>query len=473
MLFNSHIFLAFLPLYLIASYATAGRQSWYVVTLAASYMFYGYWDWRFLGLIIFMTAANFWIGQKIAEAEDDRQRKSYIGVSLFASLGLLSVFKYFNFFAGSAVDLLNAFGMAADQPTLSIILPVGISFYTFQALSYTIDIYRRRISPEPSLLRFAVFIAFFPQLVAGPIVRAAQFLPQLNRGPVQSWKSWWTGWLLIIWGYFLKVGVADTLAPMVDARFANPAYFSSIDLGLGVFFYGFQIYGDFCGYSLIAIGIAKIVGFNFPANFLTPYFARSFSDFWRRWHISLSSWLRDYLYISLGGNRHGQVRTYLSLMITMLLGGLWHGAAWSFVIWGGLHGGYLILQRVTAPVSARVTAAAPGWVTNAIGIVIVYLAVHYAWIFFRAQSLDEALQIINQISELSDLSLASVRSKPSAAIGMLVIVVVLCVDVSINRARLVWLRNRPVAAIFTIAVIALLIAFTGSFAGSSFIYFQF
>jgi alginate O-acetyltransferase complex protein AlgI len=315
MLFNSFVFWVFFGVFWIGYWALHGnrRNAW---SLVASYVFYGWWDWRFLGLIIFLTILNYWFGLEIAKDQaGERTRHRWIVASVTASLAILGFFKYFNFFVASARSSLIALGLTPAQGTLEIILPIGISFYTFQAMSYTIDLYRREIEVERSFIRFATFMAFFPQLVAGPIVRASDFLPQLRRDAQFSWSALVEGACMVAWGMVLKVVVADSLAPVVDARFFAPEAMSSLSLLIGVVSYTFQIYGDFAGYSLMAIGFARSMGYVFHRNFDRPYFASSFSEFWKRWHISLSSWLRDYLYIPLGGNRMGPFRTYTRSII--------------------------------------------------------------------------------------------------------------------------------------------------------------
>ncbi|MGE0323043.1 MAG: MBOAT family protein [Polyangiaceae bacterium] len=336
MLFNSLAFLAFFAAFLLPFFFTRGKAR-LVVCLVASYVFYGWWDWRFTGLLAFSTIVDFQVGKYLHATTDQAKRRRWLLVSLVVNLGLLGVFKYLNFFIDSAVEVSTALGLHASKKHLSLILPVGISFYTFQTLSYTLDIYRKQLEPEPSFVRFAAYVAFFPQLVAGPIVRAAEFLPQLRKDPRFDANRFESGMSLIAWGFVKKVVVADSLASVVDHRFRVPEAHDALSLGLGVFCYAFQIYADFSGYSDIAIGTARLLGYDFPENFRRPYFSTSFREFWRRWHITLSTWLRDYLYIPLGGNRTPGYRTYRNLMLTMLLGGLWHGANWTFVVWGGLH----------------------------------------------------------------------------------------------------------------------------------------
>lgn len=355
--------------------------------LVASYYFYAYWDWRFVGLIIFSTLVDYWIGRALTNVASATPRRALLLASLGANLGLLATFKYYDFFVRSAQESFAFLGL--ELGTLNLILPIGISFYTFQTLSYTIDLYRQRIEPCPSLLDFALFVAFFPQLVAGPIVRAAEFLPQLRRPLVRNRVDLFVGTRQFVIGLFKKVFVADNLARFVDEVFANAGAYDTATTWLAVAAYAIQIYCDFSGYSDMAIGTARVLGFRFDTNFDFPYLARSMSDFWRRWHISLSSWLRDYLYIPLGGNRRGPGRTQINLMLTMLLGGLWHGAAWTFVAWGAIHGAALVIQRglVSIGGGTRWGAGSMGKIAARLATLVVVLV---AWVFFRAASFDSA-----------------------------------------------------------------------------------
>ena len=427
MVFNSLTFLVFAASFFPLYFSTRGRtRTW--VCLLASYLFYGWWDWRFLTLIIFSTVMDWWFGLWISHLDSPEEtrlqwengsktlrffgkitenasktawsRKTVLVFSMVMNLGILGLFKYFNFFVENFSTLISSFGLKPSLPTLHIILPVGISFYTFQSMSYTIDVYRKQISREPSLLKFATFIALFPQLVAGPIVRAADLLPQMGTDKKFSWLRLHSGLGRILWGFFKKVAIADSLAPFVDQVFAAPETFGSLHLLIGVVFYSFQIYCDFSGYSDIAIGLARIMGYHFPENFRTPYFSRSFSEFWTRWHVSLSSWLRDYLYIPLGGNRHGRIYTYRNSMLTMLLGGLWHGASWSFLLWGGLHGTFLVGHRLwTETRAAEWLANRRGWMMFAwrtFCIVLTFHCVCLAWCFFRLTVLSESLACVRK-----------------------------------------------------------------------------
>lgn len=396
MSFTSLSFLFFLPIVLVLYHGLARyRRAQNILLLLASYVFYGAWDWRFLSLIWFSTGVDYLCG--LAIARDRSHASRFLLTSLATNLGLLFTFKYFGFFQESAIALAANFGCDLDPLSLQIVLPVGISFYTFQTLSYTIDISRGQLEPRRNLLDFALFVAFFPQLVAGPIERARSFLPQIERPRRVSSAQLSEGSWLIGWGYFKKVFIADNVAMLVDEAFAPGFEGGGADYLVAVWAFAVQIYCDFSGYSNIARGIAKLLGFELMVNFALPYFARNPSDFWRRWHISLSTWLRDYLYVSLGGNRVSISRTYRNLFLTMLLGGLWHGAAWTFVIWGAFHGGWLALHRALRP---RLPTFPPraAWVGQLLCIGLTFHGVCLGWLFFRADSLDQALMILGRMA---------------------------------------------------------------------------
>ncbi len=389
MIFSSYQFLVFFLTVIFLILIIPGSRNRKIILLIASYLFYALWDYRFVLLILFSTLVDAQVGNALDKMENARQRKWLLFISVSANLGVLGFFKYFNFFIESAGVLLSQWGFEAQ--TLNIILPVGISFYTFQTMSYTIDIYRRELKPVDSFLDFALFVSFFPQLVAGPIVRAADFLPQLKRPVSIRAANVWAGSQIFIVGLFKKLMVADAVAPFVDRVFAYPNYYSSSTIWLAVIAYALQIYCDFSGYSDMAIGCARILGFHFDRNFYMPYLSKNITEFWRRWHISLSSWLRDYLYIPLGGNRKGNFRTYINLMITMLLGGLWHGASWNFVLWGGVHGLALCLHRMWIR-----SSFAPQHKTRVLQIVsaiLTFLFVISAWVLFRAETTELMVQI--------------------------------------------------------------------------------
>ena len=369
-----------------------GRKIW---LLAASYAFYAAWDWRFLALILFSTLVDYCVGLALGREERAERRRALLGVSLAANLGLLGYFKYAGFFVDSAEELLAVLGFAVNRSSLEIVLPVGISFYTFQTLSYTIDVYRRQLAPTRSLLDLALFVAFFPQLVAGPIVRAAHFLPQLGRAARWSAVRVRPMLGLFLVGFVKKACIADNVAPTVDAYFAAPEAYGSTAAWIAVLLFAIQIYCDFSGYSDMAIASAGLLGFDLGANFRHPYVAASPREFWQRWHISLSTWLRDYLYIPLGGNRVSTAVTYRNLMLTMVLGGLWHGAAWRFLFWGFLQGVALCVHRAwtRSPLAASLPQV-PGW----LGIALTQGVVAFGWIFFRAPDWQTAWTTVRAVA---------------------------------------------------------------------------
>lgn len=418
MVFNSGAFAVFFAVVFVPYVLTLRRvRVQNALLLTASYLFYGWWDWRFLGLLAFTTAVDFVAGLLLDRPPPDgvageacyparhralRSRRAVLALSLLANLGVLAFFKYFNFFADSAARVLDTFGLNFHAATLSIILPVGVSFYTFQSMSYTIDVYRGSIRAERDPIHFALFVSFFPQLVAGPIVRAADMIPQLHRPRTLSTDGLLDGCLLFFRGLFKKVVVADNLAIIVDHVFASKEP-GGVEVLIGVYAFAFQIYGDFSGYSDMARGLGRWMGFEIPVNFRQPCFATNPSDFWRRWHISLSTWLRDYLYIPLGGNRRGPVRTSIHLLVTMVLGGLWHGAAWTFVAWGAFHGTVLILHRSLFRPRPQIAAAGdssslPRRILKALGFFHVVCA---GWLLFRADSMGQAVAMFASLFNLA------------------------------------------------------------------------
>jgi len=396
MWFNSFSFWLFLAVVLLV-YHRLGHRLQNRFLLLASYFFYGCWDWRFLFLILFTTTFDFFAARCIAATEDPAIRRRWVTASLTVGLGILGLFKYFGFFLVELNRILGTLGLEHWEPGFRLILPVGISFYTFQALSYTIDVYRRRTDPCRHFLDFALYISFFPQLVAGPIERSHHLLPQVeNPRPRICEERFREGLYLVMTGLFLKVVIADNMAWLANFVFgAKPGELNGIEVLLGIYAFAFQIYGDFAGYSAIAIGVSKWMGFDLMENFRRPYFAANPREFWQRWHISLSTWLRDYLYIPLGGNREGEGKTRRNLILTMVLGGLWHGAAWTFVIWGGIHGVWLVLQRVWAGRFGDLgQSRSRGRLGRILGIAATFHLVCLAWVFFRADSLEHALALI-------------------------------------------------------------------------------
>ena len=355
--------------------------------LAASYFFYGFWDWRFTFLLFFSSLMNYLAGRLLDRSPNPKTRKITVAAAVTLNLLILVFFKYYGFFIESLADILYALQWERDLPFLEIILPVGISFFTFQGISYVVDVYRGQVEGSRSLLNVALYISFFPQLVAGPIVRASYFLPQLERKPDINHVFGGVGVLLIVWGVFKKAIVANYLAvEMVDDIFFDPTVYGPVDLILGLYGYSIQIYCDFSAYSDIAIGVAALLGYRFPKNFDQPYRSASLTEFWRRWHISLSTWLRDYLYIPLGGNRHGTGKTYRNLFMTMFLGGLWHGAGWNFVLWGSLHGLGLCWERLIRV--GRGIDRREGILKRFLMVFLTLNLVSLAWVLFRAPSMD-------------------------------------------------------------------------------------
>lgn len=397
MLFNSLTFLVFFAVVFTLHRLMPGWSAKKLLLLVASYVFYGAWNPPYVAILWFSTTLDWWLARLVWKSESPHRRRLLLTLSLVANLALLSFFKYGNFLLDNTHLLLAAIGVHYQPPPLDIVLPIGISFYTFASLSYTIDVYRKEIAGDAPYLDYALFVSFFPHLVAGPIVRARQLLPQIKtpRSATRNQLGW--GLCLVIIGLFTKTVLADTVfAPVVDAAYASPAPGAFESWGAVLGFSG-QIYCDFAGYSLCAIGLALCFGFAFPDNFRYPYGARGFSDFWRRWHITLSSWLRDYLYIPLGGNRHGEGRTYVSLFLTMLIGGLWHGASWMFVLWGGLHGVYLALERRIRGID-RGAPLSPSydWLFTA----FTFLVVTLTWIPFRAHDSHTATKVFEGLFDL-------------------------------------------------------------------------
>jgi len=397
MIFTTPQFAVFFCLFFCIWSLSRGRgRSW--ILLLASYAFYASWNAKFLVLIMGSTLVDFYVGRRLAETHDQGRRKRLLALSVGVNLGALAFFKYCNFFVASAITGLQTLGIEANLGTLEIVLPVGISFYTFQTMSYTIDIYRRQLDPTDRLLDFALYVAFFPQLVAGPIERARNLLPQI--AALATRRPDYSGFGLIAIGCFKKVVIADNLAALVEMTYADPSNTYGPALWLGTYAFAVQIYCDFSGYSDIAVGLARLMGLNLIQNFEAPYAARGPSELWRRWHISLSSWLRDYLYISLGGNRGSRLFTYRNLMLTMLLGGLWHGAAWNYVLWGAWHGLLLIAfrPRLFTDLGRRFDATPAG---RALGTLVRRLVFFHlvciGWAFFRAENLGDCLVLFERL----------------------------------------------------------------------------
>ncbi|NPV37617.1 MAG: MBOAT family protein [Bacteroidales bacterium] len=468
-------FFIFLCVVLPIFYALPNKNSRNIFLLLCSYFFYGYWDWRFCSLLAISTVIDFFVGIKLAEnSENLKKRKLLLSLSLVSNLGILAFFKYFNFFVDSFQSLAKVFNWHVDLLHLNIILPVGISFYTFQTLSYSIDVYRKKLEPTTNFVDFALFVSFFPQLVAGPIERAASLLPQLSKKFGPNKEQIKQGVVLIIMGLFRKVIIGDTAGKFVDNIFGNIEIYKSIEVLSALVLFSIQIYADFSGYSHIARGTAKLLGIELMKNFEQPYLSRNITEFWRRWHISLSSWLKDYLYISLGGNRKGKYRTYVNLMLTMLLGGLWHGASWNFVIWGGLHGLYLSIHKIYLG-NRKVDADNLNKFDckNILNILLTYILVLFTWIFFRSTSWHTTLLFFQKITnwEISEYATLFI----TIILVYLAIILIFDLFEYIYRSHTYILKVKSNGVVFGILAALLLITFIYMFQAeaSPFIYFQF
>lgn len=492
MLFNSTEFFIFFPVVVTLYFLTPGNRRW-LILLLASYYFYASWKPAYTIIIIASTLVDYFCGRAMGrfEDEDKQKRRPFLYISLLSNLGILLLFKYYNFFNDSAAGIANALNMGYAMPAFELLLPMGISFYTFQTMSYSIDVYHGRIKPERHLGVFALFVTFFPQLVAGPIERAGNLLGQLKIEHKFEYERVVAGLRRMGWGFFKKIMIADNLALMVNQVYNNPTEFEGISFILATIFFAFQIYCDFSGYSDIAIGASQVMGIRLMENFRRPYFSKSISEFWTRWHISLSSWFRDYLYIPLGGNRVVKWRWYYNLFITFLVSGLWHGANWTFVVWGALHGFYLVFAILTA--RQRNTMADSLGLTSHpmlykwMQVLSVFVLVNFSWIFFRANTISDAFYIIqHSFTGLGNISqvFAAVNLEHVLfmdqglkvfAVSVISIIVMETVHmIQRNGSVSQLIMQRPVIirwSVYYIAIIAMLLF--GQFGSAEFIYFQF
>ena len=408
MLFNSYSFLVVFPVVVLIHFLLPKKVQ-YLWLLATSYYFYMNWDARYVLLLLFSTAVTYASGLIMEQAQTDKGRKMAVAISFVLNIGVLFFFKYFNFAIDSVNLVLSQIHLSVPKPDFQLLLPVGISFYTFQALSYTMDVYRKEITAERNFFKYALFVSFFPQLVAGPIERSKNLLKQVNKTYRFDYDKMREGLLIMLWGYFLKLVVADRVAIVVNTVYGDYAQYGGVYIIVASGLFAFQIYCDFAGYSTIAIGAAEILGFSLMENFNCPYFSLSIGEFWRRWHISLSSWFRDYLYIPLGGNRKGTTRKYVNLMIVFLVSGLWHGAAGTYVVWGFIHGVYQVIGGLTKPMRNQcnqIFALKPDSIGHkALSALITFILVDFAWIFFRAESLSAAIEMIKSMVHLGNISI--------------------------------------------------------------------
>jgi alginate O-acetyltransferase complex protein AlgI len=471
MSFTSWTFLPFIAVVLPLYYALPFRKQ-NAMLAAASCVFYGAWDVRFLALLLFSIGMDYVLGHRLEQTEDPSKRKTILIVSVVLNLGILGFFKYFNFFAESLVALLRGFGFDVPPVYVEVLLPIGISFYTFHSMSYIIDIYRRAMAPMMHFSDYALYVLYFPQLVAGPIARAHDVIPQFERPRVVTRTFVVEGLWLILWGYFKKLVIADNLAPIANGVFESRYPAGGVSCLLAIYAFAFQIYGDFSGYTDIARGLGKLMGIELTLNFNLPYFARNPSDFWRRWHISLSTWLRDYLYISLGGNRFGALATYRNLLLTMVLGGLWHGASWHFVAWGTYHG---VLLALHGWLSGRVVRGGgpllphlPGWLT----VLGMFHLTCLGWLIFRASTLRQVAGFLARIA--TDFSIDSQAARmlgPVVALPALLLAVELWLRNSDDpRTRPGWNRGLGPLAVAALVVLIVVLA---PMDNANFIYFQF
>jgi len=479
MLFNSLDFAIFLPIIFILYWFILQKnlKLQNALIVLASYVFYGWWDWRFLSLITFSTVVDYFIGQRLRTEDKQSKRKVLLWTSIVVNLGSLGFFKYYNFFLENFVNAFSLFGMQINANSLNIILPVGISFYTFQTLSYTIDVYRKKLEPTKDFMAFSAFVCFFPQLVAGPIERATNLLPQFYKKRTFEYHKAVDGMRQILWGLFKKVVIADNCAEFANQIFNNSADMNGSTLVLGAIFFTFQIYGDFSGYSDIAIGISRLFGFDLKQNFATPYFSRDIAEFWRRWHISLSTWFRDYLYIPLGGSRGGTWMKVRNTFAIFLVSGFWHGANWTFISWGALNAIYFLPLLLTNNNRKNLGVIAEGKLLPSfrelLAMLTTFTLTVFAWIFFRAENISHAFSYIKGIFSQSLFSIPAYSGMKTTIFFTLMFVALewmgredaFAIESFKNKFNLIirWL--------FYLFLILLIFSYKGE--NSEFIYFQF
>jgi len=482
MLFNSLDFAIFLPIVFLLYWFVAQKnlKLQNVLIVVASYVFYGWWDWRFLSLIIFSTVVDYLIGQRLRTEDKQSKRKVLLWTSIIVNLGFLGFFKYYNFFLENFVDAFSLFGMQINANSLNIILPVGISFYTFQTLSYTIDVYRKKLEPTKDFMAFSAFVCFFPQLVAGPIERATNLLPQFYKKRTFEYHKAVDGMRQILWGLFKKVVIADNCAEFVNQIFNNSDDMNGSTLVLGAIFFTFQIYGDFSGYSDIAIGTSRLFGFDLKQNFATPYFSRDIAEFWRRWHISLSTWFRDYLYIPLGGSRGGTWMKVRNTFAIFLVSGFWHGANWTFIIWGALNAIYFLPLLLTNNNRKNLGVVAEGKLLPSFrelfAMLTTFILTVFAWIFFRAENISHAFSYIGGIFSDTILDKPVFNFKLQAIFTILLIIFLLFLEWFGKGDKFalekILLHLKKPYRYFLYLLLALLVFFMAG-KPAEFIYFQF
>ena len=483
MFFNSIDFAIFLPIFFILYWFLIAKnlKLQNLLIVVASYIFYGWWDWKFLSLIIFSTIVDFSIGILLRDEENKRKRKILLWLSILVNLGFLGFFKYYNFFLDNFIDAFSLFGMNLNIRSLNIILPVGISFYTFQTLSYTIDVYKKKLQPTKDFIAFSAFVSFFPQLVAGPIERASNLLPQFYKKRTFLYRKAVDGMRQILWGLFKKVVIADNCAEFANQIFNNSTDLNGSTLLLGALFFTFQIYGDFSGYSDIAIGTSRLLGFDLKQNFAFPYFSRDIAEFWRRWHISLSTWFRDYLYIPLGGSRGGTWMKVRNTFAIFIVSGFWHGANWTFIVWGALNALYFLPLLLLKKNRANTNTVADGEFFPTLKefsqIAITFSLTVLAWIFFRAENIGHALSYVSEILSTSLFEIPKFRGMKRAFRTILLIGIFVLIEWQGREGQYAisnmgQISYRPLRWTFYSLLIFVIGMFMSS-VESPFIYFQF
>ena len=483
MLFNSIDFAIFLPIIFLIYWFVTNKnlKLQNLLIVVASYVFYGWWDWRFLSLIVFSTIVDYSVGRQLRAEENQHKRKILLWTSILVNLGFLGFFKYYNFFLENFITAFSFFGQEIQGNSLNIILPVGISFYTFQTLSYTIDVYKRKLEPTKDFIAFSAFVSFFPQLVAGPIERATNLLPQFYNKRTFDYSKAVDGMRQILWGLFKKIVIADNCAEYANQIFNNSADMNGSTLVLGAIFFTFQIYGDFSGYSDIAIGTSRLFGFNLMQNFNFPYFSRDIAEFWRRWHISLSTWFRDYLYIPLGGSRGGIWMKVRNTFIIFIVSGFWHGANWTFIVWGALNAIYFLPLLLTNNNRNNLETIAQGKTLPSVKelsfMLLTFGLTVLAWIFFRAENMGHAISYISEIFSSSLFGTPKFVGLSKALITIILIAIFLIVEWKGREAQYAiehighkWYR--PIRWTFYSLIIFAIGMYMPS-SESPFIYFQF
>ena len=480
MLFNSLEFLVFFPIVVALYFALPHRFRW-ILLLTASYYFYMCWNYNYVVLIFITTLVNYISGIGIYHARKKVFKVLYLTIGLVVSFGILFFYKYFNFFGDSVNTLFDQFNIAYQFPSYHFLLPVGISFFTFQTLSYTIDVYKGRQPVEYHFGKFALYVSFFPQLVAGPIERSTNLLPQFYKKTTIKYENFRDGILLMLWGFIKKVVIADRLSEYVNLVYNNTQDYQGMHFLIATLFFTIQIYCDFSGYSDIARGSAKIMGFELMVNFRMPYLSKSIREFWQRWHISLSTWFRDYFYISIGGNRVSKWRYYLNLFLTFLISGLWHGANWTFVVWGALHGFYLVFAVWTQNIREKINQVTglskyPGILAFGQVLLTCGLAI-FAWVFFRANSMNDAFYVLNGILHLGPVDNINLFKFPADfGISLVLIVILFAVDILEDKFSLTeqYLKPSPAFVKWSVLFVMVFSIFIlGKWEDIDFLYFQF